>query len=85
MKEIILLILMMAFTTSSFPQQKTARKTYKYKQYEKVYLNELSTKLGDGGLSDLSLDTNLNVEFANKLPSRSNFKPEVIRSIRRIK
>ena len=58
---------------------------YKYRKYEKLYLDELSTTVGDGGLTDLTLDTGISQKFKNALPSREHFKPEVLRSIRRIK
>ena len=83
MKTIFILIALM-FTVSIFAQGKQ-KVVYKYKKYERLYLDELSTSVGDGGLTDLTLDTGLNKKFKNALPSREHFKPEVIRSIRRIK
>ena len=81
----ILLIIAMLTTMSVFAQKRKSRTVYKYKKYEKLYLDELSTTVGDGGLSDLTLDTGVSQKFKNALPSREHFKPEVRRSIRRIK
>ena len=80
-----LLIILLILSSSLCFAQKRRRTVYKYKKYEKLYLDELSTSVGDGGLSDLTLDTGLSKKFKNALPSREHFKPEVMRSIRRIK
>lgn len=81
----ILLIFALLTSVSLFAQKRSKKAVYKYKRYEKLYLDELSTSVGDGGLSDLTLDTGMSQKFKNALPSREHFKPEVRRSIRRIK
>ena len=82
MKIILLLVFMMSYPALSQGKKKVV---YKYRKYEKLYLDELSTTVGDGGLTDLTLDTGISQKFKNALPSREHFKPEVMRSIRRIK
>lgn len=84
MKSLLIIALLMT-SASLFAQKRKSKTTYKYKKYEKLYLDELSTTVGDGGLSDLTLDTGISQKFKNALPSREHFKPEVRRSIRRIK
>lgn len=50
-----------------------------------VKLDDLSTTLSDGGASDLTIDFGIRKKFQNSLPSKQDFKPEIMRSIRRIK
>lgn len=81
-----LLVLILCLNFFSFAQKKNTGKTqFQYKKYEKLYLDELSTQVNNSGVEDLTVDSNLNKEFQRALPSRDHFKPEVIKSIRRIK
>lgn len=83
--KLFLSFILILFTGELMAQKSKEKKSYSYKKYEKLYLDELSTSISDGALGDLTLDTALKEKFKKSLPSRDDFKPEVIRSMRRIK
>ena len=64
---------------------KKARTIYKYKQYEKFDLDEISMEGDTGSPGDLSIRPRYERLFRNNLPYRKNFNPEIKRSIERIR
>lgn len=80
----ILIVFCSVFNLTLFAQSQKSR-SYKYREIEKQSSQSLTINIGDGGLSGLTIDRRYVKDFANQLPSREDFKPEVKRSMRRVK
>ncbi len=58
---------------------------YKYRQYEKFDLDEMSLEGETGSPGDLSIIPRFQKKFKNKLPYRTNFNQQIRKSIESIR
>lgn len=64
---------------------KNVKTIYKYKKFEKFDLDEMVIEGDTGSPGDLSISSRFQRKFKNRLPYRTNFNPEIRKSIQRIK
>ena len=80
MKNLLIIILILLFSTVAFSQKK-GKIIYKYKKYQEFDLEDLKVEGGSVLPLDLSSKSRLQREFSNRLPLRKNFNPEIKRSV----
>jgi len=85
MKTLILLLITCLAAPTLYAQPKKKKTIYKYKKYEKFDLDKLNIKGESAAPGDLTLSPRLKRDFANKLPERTNFNPEIRKGINTIR
>lgn len=58
---------------------------YRYKKFEKLEFEDLTIEGSGESDSDLSLVSRFQKKFKNRLPYRTNFNPEIKRSLERVR
>ncbi len=77
----IWIVVFLAISAKSFSQEKKNTVIYKYKKFQEFDLETIGVEGEVGTPEDLSLNSRFRNNFKNKLPYRSNFNPEIRRSI----
>ena len=84
MNRVLILFLLFTYTNEVLSQNKKEKIIYKYKEFEKFNLEEISVDGETGIPGDISIINRYKRKFENKLPYRKNFRPEIILSTERI-
>jgi hypothetical protein len=83
----IFMMMLLLVTQLTWAQEKGKPKekvVYKYKKYEKFDFDELSVTGEAGSPGDLSVTPRYQKRFDNKLPLKTDFNPEIRKSIERV-
>lgn len=83
MKTLILLLLV--FHSMNVYSKTNKKVTYKYKKFERFDMDDLNIEGDMSNPGDLSIDPRFRRKFKNRLPSRPNFKREMLSSIEAIR
>lgn len=82
MKNIILFFVLLSVSFYAFSKSKKIN--YKYKKYERFDFEALTVEGNNSNPGDLSIGPRFKKKFKNKIPSRKNFNPEMIRNLNSI-
>lgn len=81
MKKYLFFILILLCSTVYSETTKDTKVIYKYRQYEKFDLDEMSLEGETGSPGDLSIIPRFQKRFKNRLPYKTNFVPQIRRAV----
>lgn len=77
--KILLSLLLLAFSISTFAQKKKVN--YEYKKYEKFDFSSINVEGSLSSPGDLSINSRMRKRFRNPIPERKNFNKEMKRNL----
>lgn len=77
--KLLLVLLSLCFVSTSYAQVKR-KVIYEYKKFEKFDFEEIGVEGEAGAPGDLSVNPSPRKDYANRLPERKDFLPEIRKS-----